>query len=162
MGEYENVATVKLQDAGDYDTKIIGGLVGTFHSFKELQEIDTINSIQLVYLRILFAISEDYITVLAVDPELSDEYYYKVVRTLLDCLNSANKRSKVAEADNFETQLQISVEMIFTLLFDEDKVNITYPDNNRSDIREKTNSELERILKEIFESHEKFFKRVIN
>ena len=43
MGEYDNITTVRLQGSEEYNTKIIGGLVGTFHSFRELKKLDTIN-----------------------------------------------------------------------------------------------------------------------
>jgi len=162
MDEYDNIASVRFKDVEDYNTKIIGGLVGTFHSFSNLRKFDTINSIQLTYVRLLFTISEDFITVLAVDPEQTDQYYFKVVRTLLDCLEQANQKPNDVNAeDNFE-RFKISIEMIFSLIYEKHPIETIYPGSNKELIKETAKAELNKILKEIYGSHEKFFKKVIS
>lgn len=161
MGEYENIASVRFQDMEDYDAKIIGGLVGTFHSFSALKKLDTINSIQLSYLRLIFTISEDYITVLAVDPDHTDQYYFKVVRTLLECLELAVQETDDENNENNFERLKISIEMIFSLIYEKHPVETIYPGSDKEVITATTKTELNEILRDIYESHEKFFKKVI-
>lgn len=161
MGEYENIASVRFQDTEEYDTKIIGGLVGTFHSFSDLKKLDTINSIQLSYLRLIFTISEGFITVLAVDPDHTDQYYFKVVRILLECLELASGEPSDENTDDTFDRLKISIEMIFSLIYEKHPVETLYPDSDKEMIKATTKTQLNEILKEIYESHEKFFKKVI-
>ena len=160
VSTYEFVEKI-LEFAEEYDTKIIGGLVGTFHSFRELQKLDTINSIQLNYLRLLFTISENYITVLAVDPDQTDEYYFKVVRSLLDCLDLVSKSTSYDESEDNFYGLKVTIQTIFSLISDNFQVEILYPSADKERIIETSKIEISEMLKEIYDSHEKFFKRVI-
>ncbi len=159
--KYNTLASVKFQEA-DYNVNIISGLVGAFQSFGDLRNLDAINSIQFNYLRLLFMISEDYITVFAVDPEHSDEYYFKVIRLFLDCLSLVMERPSSRENEISEEIMNISLDMIFSKILENYRININYiDDDEKESVEEKSKNELDIILKEIYKSHEKFFRRVI-
>jgi hypothetical protein len=162
LDEYDNIAVIKVHDTEDYNQKIIGGLVGTFHSFKNLRKFDTINSIQLNYLRLLFTISHDYVTVYAVDPEQTGEYYFKVVRTFLDCVELATGYLTNGEKENNYKNLQTAIEMVFLLILESKPAQIRFSANDTSEIHDIALIKINEILNDIYQSHGKFFKRVIN
>ncbi|OLS29095.1 MAG: hypothetical protein HeimC2_02900 [Candidatus Heimdallarchaeota archaeon LC_2] len=160
--KYNILSSVKFHNAEDYDVRIMGGLVGTFQSFGNLRNIDAINSLQFNYLRLLFTIGENYITVFAVDPEHPDEYYFKVIRLFTDCFSLILDTSLTSEKEIIRNMINVSLDMIFSLILDSHSVKIVY--NNEDELQEvekQAKIALNKMLEEIYKSHAKFFKRVI-
>ena len=161
--KYQVLSSVKFHDSEDYNVDIIGGLVGTFQSFGDLRNIESINSLQFNYLRLLFTIGEDYITVFAVDPEHIDEYYFKMIRLFTECFSLVMDQSLKPDVEIVRDVTNVSLNMIFSLILEAYNVKLQYnEEDEKEDVEAKTKIELNKTLSEIYSSHEKFFKRVIN